>query len=66
LKCALTKDNLGQTRVPQLYRVYKVHKNGKPKTRPIACSVNSISEIFSKWANWWLKRVVRTILPTYI
>ena len=31
-KRSLTKDNLSQTRVPQFYGIYKVHKNGKPKT----------------------------------
>jgi hypothetical protein len=65
-KRALTKDHLGQTRVPQFYGCYKVHKNGKPKTRPIVSSVNSIPEIFSKWVDYWLKKVVRKILPTYI
>jgi hypothetical protein len=65
-KRSLTKDNLSQTRVPQFYGVYKVHKNGKPKTRPIVSSVNSIPEIFSKWVDYWLKKVVRKILPTYI
>jgi hypothetical protein len=43
-----------------------VHKDGTPKTRPIVSSVNSIPEIFSKWVDYWLKRVVRTILPIYI
>jgi hypothetical protein len=65
-KRSLTKDNLGQTRVPQFYGIYKVHKNGKPKTRPIVSSVKSISKSFSKWVDYWLKKVVRTILPTYI
>jgi hypothetical protein len=55
-KCDLTKDNLSQTRVPQFYGIYKVHKNGTPKTRPIVCSVNSTPKIFSKWANHWLKK----------
>jgi hypothetical protein len=66
LKCSLTKDNLNQTRVPQFYGIYKVHKHGTPKTRPIVSSVNSIPEIISKWVDNWLKKVVRTILPTYI
>jgi hypothetical protein len=57
---------LCQTRVPQFYGIYKVHKNGTPKTRPIVSSVNSIPEIFSKWVDYWLKKVVRTMLPTYI
>jgi hypothetical protein len=65
-KRSLTKDNLGQTRVPQFYGIYKVHKNGKPKTRPIVSSVKSIPKIFSKWVDYWLKKVVRAILPTYI
>ena len=65
-KRALSKDNLARTRVPQFYGIYKVHKNGAPKTRPIVSSVGSIPEIFSKWVDYWLKKVVRKILPTYI
>jgi hypothetical protein len=65
-KRSLTKDNLNQTRVPQSYGIYKVHKHGTPKTQPIVSSVNSIPKMFSKWVDFWLKKVVRTILPTYI
>jgi hypothetical protein len=28
--------------------------------------VNSIPDIFSKWVDFWLKKIVRDILPTYI
>jgi hypothetical protein len=63
---ALSKNNLNGTRVPQIYGIFKVHKNGPPKTRPIVSCVNSIPEIFSKWVDFWLKKIVRDILPTYI
>jgi hypothetical protein len=65
-KRALSKNNLGRTRVPQVYGIFKVHKDGVPKTRPIVSCVNSIPEIFSKWVDYWLKKIVRDILPTYI
>jgi hypothetical protein len=64
-KRAMTKDNLGRTRVPQFYGIYKVHKNSKP-TPPIVSSVNSIPKIISNWVDYWLKKVVGTIHPTHI
>jgi hypothetical protein len=36
------------------------------KTRPVISSVNSIPEIFSKHIDYWLKKVVGKLLPTYI
>jgi hypothetical protein len=65
-KCALSKDNLGRMRVPQFYGIYKVHMNGKPKARPIGSLVNSIPKIFSKWVDYWLKKLVRKIILTCI
>ena len=65
-KRATKAEYLNKTRVPQFYGTYKVHKGGKPKTRPILSCVNSVPEIFSKWVDYWLKKVVRTILPTYV
>jgi hypothetical protein len=65
-KRSLTKDHLCQTRVPQFYGIYKVHKHGTPKTRHIVSSVNSSPKKCSKWVDYWLKNVVRTFLLTYI
>jgi hypothetical protein len=64
-KRATTKKHLRQTRVPQLYGIYKVHKK-ELKTRPVISSVNSIPELFSKHIDYWLKKVVGNLLPTYI
>ena len=58
-------EHLNQTRVPQFYGTYKVHKEGR-RSRPVVSSVNSTPEIFSKWVDYWLKKVVGSILPTYI
>jgi hypothetical protein len=63
---ALEEHRLNATRTPQIYGMFKVHKNGAPKTRPVVSCINSIPEIFSKWVDYWLKKVVRTILPTYL
>ena len=38
--------------------------NGKPKARTIVSLVNSIPKIFSKWADYWLKKVVRKMILT--
>ena len=62
---ATQENHLNQTRIPQLYGTYKVHKNGR-RSRPVVSSVNSTPEIFSKWVDYWLKKVVGSILPTYI
>jgi hypothetical protein len=62
---ALSKDRLSQTRVPQIYGIYKVHKRDI-KPRPVISSVNSIPEIFSKHVDYWLKKIVGKLLPTYI
>jgi hypothetical protein len=64
-KRAMTKTHLGQTRVPQIYGIYKVHKEDI-KPRPVISSVNSIPEIFSKHVDYWLKKIVGKLLPTYI
>ena len=34
--------------------------------RPIVSCINSIPEIFSEWIGYWLKRVVRSHLATYL
>lgn len=65
-KRALSPEYLADTRTPQFYGAFKVHKNGAPKLRPIISSVNSISEIFSKWVDYQLKKVVKDLVPTYI
>jgi hypothetical protein len=64
-KRAMTEEHLSQTRVPQIYGIYKVHKEVK-KTRPVISSVNSLPELFSKHVDYWLKKVVGELLPTYI
>jgi hypothetical protein len=64
--CALNDTTLGTYRVLQFYCTYKVHKTGQPKMRPIVSCVNSLPEIFSKWIDYWLKKVVATLVPTYI
>jgi hypothetical protein len=64
-KRALHPSRLSKTRVPQIYGIYKVHKK-EIKPRPVISSVNSIPEIFSKHVDYWLKKIVGTLLPTYI
>jgi hypothetical protein len=63
---ALSKEHLATLRTPQFYGTYKVHKNGPAKMRPIISSVNSLSEVFSKWVDYWLKQLVQNALPTHI
>jgi hypothetical protein len=64
-KRATSTEHLCNTRVPQIYGIFKVHKKDL-KTRPVISSVNSIPEIFSKHIDYWLKKVVGDLLPTYI
>jgi hypothetical protein len=64
-KRATTDDHLSQTRVPQFYGTYKVHKSGR-RSRPVISSINSVPEIFSKWVDYWLEKVVGSLLPTYL
>ena len=64
-KRAMATSHLSQTRVPQIYGIYKVHKT-VVKPRPVISSVNSIPELFSKHVDYWLKKVVGKLLPTYI
>jgi hypothetical protein len=61
-----TQDTFIQaTRVPQLYGLCMVHKT-KTSMHPVVSCVNSVPEIFSKHADYWLKKLVSDILPTYI
>jgi hypothetical protein len=62
---AMSPDHLSQTRVPQIYGIYKVHKKDI-KPRPVISCVNSVPEIFSKHVDYWLKTIVGKLLPTYI
>jgi hypothetical protein len=64
-KQALCPDQLSQTRIPQIYGIYKVHKQDV-KPRPVISLVNSIPGIFSEHVDYWLKKIVGTLLPTYI
>mgnify|MGYP000231981960 CR=1 FL=1 len=59
-KRAMTKTHLGQTRVPQIYGIYKVHKEDI-KPRPVISSDNRIPEIFSKHVDYWLNNIVDTL-----
>jgi hypothetical protein len=61
----MSKEHLSQTRIPQIYVIYKVHKD-IPKQILVVSSVNSIPELFSKHIDYWLKKVVGELLPTYI
>lgn len=54
---ALVPTRLEQYKVPQFYGIYKVHKSGPPKLRPIVSCVNSLPEVFSKWVDHWLKKM---------
>ena len=64
-KRAMSPANLNKTRVPQFYGTPKVHKPGH-KTRPVVSCVNSIPEIFSKYVNYQLQKVVNKWLPTVL
>lgn len=62
---ALSPHYLANTRVPQFYGTPKVHKPGN-KTRPVVSCVNSIPEIFSKYVNYQLQKIVDKRLPTVL
>ena len=53
-----------QHRTAQLYFLKKIHKNPMG-IRPIVSSVNSITENISKFIDFWLQPIVRT-LPSYL
>ena len=69
---ALKIHNLTRKRIPQLYGIPKAHKKmwctttSTPAFRPVVSCVNSVPEIFSKWADWRLKPLMKTFIPTII
>ena len=62
---AISPNHLNNTRVPQFYGTPKIHKPGN-KTRPVVSCVNSIPEIFSKYVNYQLQKLVNKHLPTVL
>jgi hypothetical protein len=56
-KRAMSKNHLSTTCVPQIYGIYRVHKKDV-MLHP------SIPELFSKHVNYWLKTIIKNLLPT--
>ena len=57
-----------QHRTPQMYLNPKVHKttiNGAWKTRPVVSCCGSYIEIYSKWLDYHLQKLIKTI-PSYL
>jgi hypothetical protein len=52
--------------MPQLYGLCKVHKKKTAMMHPVVSWVNSIPEIFSKHADYWLKKIVSKLIPTFV
>ena len=52
-------------RISQFYGQYKVHKDFV-SVRPIISCCGTLAQVFSKYIDWWLKRIVRTLLPSYL
>ena len=47
------------------YGIYKVHKK-KLSTRPIISCCGTFSQIFSKYIDHWMKKIVHQVLPSYV
>ena len=43
-----------------------IHKEGKTSNRPVISSVGSILKIYSKYADFWMKKIVQALLPLYV
>ena len=52
-------------RIAQFYGNYKVHKK-KLAVRPVITCCGTYAQIFSKYIDHWMKKIVQSLLPTYI
>ena len=52
-------------RIAQFYGTYKAHKE-KQSVRPVISCCGTFTQVFSKYIDHWMKKVVQKILPTYI
>ena len=57
--------NSKKERIPQFYGIWKVHKD-KSSVRPIISCCGSHPQAFSTYVDYWLKKIVRAILPSYL
>ena len=58
------EDNDGG-RIPQIYGCPKVHK-GTTSKRPVVSCCGSLPQVFSTYVDFWLKRIVQSLLPSYM
>ena len=54
-----------KNRIPQFYGIWKVHKD-KASVRPVISCCGSRPQVFSTYVDYWLKKIVREILPSYL
>ena len=52
-------------RIAQFYGLYKVHKK-ELAVRPVISCCGTYAQIYSKYIDHWLKKIVHSILPTYL
>ena len=52
-------------RIAQFYGLYKVHKK-ELAVRPVISCCGTYAQIYSKYVDYWLKKIVHSILPTYL
>jgi len=52
-------------RIAQFYGLYKVHKK-ELGVRPVISCCGTYAQIYSKYVDYWLKKIVHSILPTYL
>ena len=56
-------------RIPQIYGCPKVHKRDyidNPLNRPILTCVATLPQVYSTYIDYWMKKIVQTLLPSYV
>jgi len=54
-----------KARIPQFYGIWKVHKD-EDSVRPVIACCGSRPQVFSTYVDYWLKKILRSILQSYL
>ena len=55
--------------IPQIYGCPKLHKHDyidKPLNRPILICVATLPQVYFTYIDYWMKKIVQTLLPSYV
>ena len=62
---SLSNISSARRQIAQFYGNYQVHKK-KLAVRPVITCCSTYAQIFSKYIDHWMKKIVQPLLPTYI